>query len=84
MKNVNKNKLALLTCVIALSLSETAQASATTFAPSNHEASYNQLSNKVMTTSNERVNKFINKEIDKLNDTMATKVLAKIGYVGNH
>ncbi|MDA8621323.1 hypothetical protein N9L48_01635 [Psychrosphaera sp.] len=84
MKNVNKNKLALLTCVIALSLSETAQASSTTFAPSNQEASYNQLSNKVMTTSNERVNKFINKEIDKLNDTMATKVLAKIGYVGSH
>ena len=79
MKSLNKNQLALLTCVIALSLSETAQASATTYAPSNQQTSYSQLSNKMMDTSNERVEKYINREISKVNDVTAAKVLAKIG-----
>ena len=79
MKSLNKNQLALLTCVIALSLSETAQASATALSPSSPSTSYSQLSNKVMAISNARIDKQLNQEIDKVNDVMATRVLAKIG-----
>ena len=78
MKSLNKNQLALLTCVIALSLSETAQASATAFDPSNQQTSYSQLSNKVMANSNERIEKHFNQKVNKVNDVTATKVLAQL------
>ena len=79
MKSLNKNQLALLTCVIALSFSETAKASATALSPINQGTSYSQLSNNVMAISNARIDKQLNQEIDRVNDVMATKVLAKIG-----
>lgn len=79
MKSLNKNQLALLTCVIALSLSETAQASATAFSPSGQQTPYSQLSNKVMVTSTLRVENYLNKKINKLNDAVATKTLLNIG-----